>query len=81
MLNLGKAVLPPGAESFQNFFFRGILLRFIKSFVLDFFGKKILEDKITIEGVGIFVFLSVTQLFHQFGGGIAQVQWYRKVTG
>ena len=76
-----ELVSPQLYHPFGMFLFCRIFLRFPDTFVFQFVRKKLLFDKVTFIAVCIFIFLSVSQLFHQFGRCIAQVQGYGQIAG
>ena len=48
--------------------------------VLGTIRKVLLVDEIAIEVVGVLVAFMVTELLHEFGGCVSQMQWHRQVS-
>ena len=60
--------------------FGGIVLRLPYSFFFQLVRQELLLHEVAFVAVGVLVFLSISQLFHQLGGSIAQVQRHRQVS-
>ena len=63
------------------FLLGNIVLCFPQTAVFQLVGQKLLLDEVTGIIVRILIIVSITQLFHQFGRCIAQVQGYGQITG
>ena len=56
-----------------------VLLRIVEFAAAQLFGQKILVHEIAFVVVRVLVVGAVAHLFHQFGGGVAQMQWHRQI--
>ena len=65
---------PQTVHPFLMLLFGGIVLRMPDAAVFQVVGQELLADEIAGIVVGVFIVAAVTELFHQFGGGVAQVQ-------
>ena len=63
------------------FLFGSIVLCFPQTAVFQLVGQKLLLDEVPGIIVRILIIVSITQLFHQFGRCIAQVQGYGQIAG
>ena len=61
--------------------FGGICLRLPDAAVFQFVGQELLAHEVAGVVVGIFIVVAIAKLFHQFGGGVAQVQGNGQVAG
>ena len=74
-MGLGVISLSPQTvHPFLVLLFGGIVLRMPDAAVFQVVGQELLADEIAGIVVGVFIVAAVTELFHQFGGGVAQVQ-------
>ena len=71
-------ISPEGLHSLFMFLLGWIELGMPQLLLLQLVGQELLAHKVAGVVVGIFIVVSIAQLLHQLGGGIAQMERHRQ---